>query len=73
MFHVKLGRKSMKMERGTDILLVKKFRYRKMQTLDLLLVSNYEDFYGKLNLQYLDNHLKGTSQSQIRMRFVISG
>jgi hypothetical protein len=28
---------------------------------------------GVLDCRYLDNHLKGTSQSQKRMRFVISG
>jgi len=37
MFHVKVRRKGMKMESETDTLLVKMFRYRKMQTLDLLL------------------------------------
>ena len=55
MFHVKMGGKRMKMESDMKKPLIWKFRYRKMQTLDLLLVSNYEDFYGKLNLQYLAN------------------
>jgi hypothetical protein len=27
----------------------------------------------KIHFRYLDNHLKGTSQSQKRMRFVIGG
>ena len=64
----------MKMESETGTLLFKKFGYHVMHNYlsDVGLIKS-EDFRGELNLRYLDNHLKGTSQSQIRMRFVISG